>query len=85
LTINAPLEPLAITESQITIREPWKLSLRAEATLRDKDIAALQQLRFEVSFTNAQKDVTCGFSCFCKQPPRDAENRLLWECEKASD
>jgi hypothetical protein len=82
VTVNARLEPIEITASEIIVRGPRKLILHADASLQDLTVEQIPELRFDLSLITAQDDVRCGVSALCKQRPRQEKQATTWDVAK---
>lgn len=79
VTVNARLEPIEITASELIVRAPRKLVLHADAPVDDFAVEKISELRFNLSLIAAQDDVHCGVSALCKLRPEQEKQPPTWD------
>jgi hypothetical protein len=79
VTVNARLEPIEITASELIVRGPRKLVLHADAPVDDFAVEQISELRFNLSLMAAQDDVHCSVSALCKLRPEQEKQPTTWD------
>jgi hypothetical protein len=82
VTVNARLEPLEITTSELIVRAARKVTLHCSIDPTGLRLDGIGKLRFELSLTEAQDNMPCRLSAMFQR--RHDSTQMVWDLQRES-